>query len=157
MGASRAPLTRHRRRVRVATTGLGVGIGAGWFLTPPNDPMALSVFVAVTAAAFAVGALSDRALRNADLIDEELRASLDEGRMSRRRLEEANEQLRTSNAQVVATQVAFAHLLDVADDRTGGRLRMIVEDTGEELADMLFEKIGRDGDAGGDDDWQPAA
>lgn len=144
-GASRAPLTRHRRRVRVATTGFAACIGGAWVVATPDDPVGTSAFVAVTAAGIVLGALADRALRSADLLDDTLRATAEEARVTRDRLEAANATLQSRNAEVVATHVAVCHMLDLADDRTGGRLRMIVEDTSEELADMLFARIGNRG------------
>ena len=53
-GASRAPLTRHRRRVRIATGSLAATVGAAWVVAPPDDPLGISAFVGVTAAAIMV-------------------------------------------------------------------------------------------------------
>jgi hypothetical protein len=40
-------------------------------------------------------------------------------------------------------QIAFADLLNFADERTEGRMRELIEDTGQELAELLEEEIGQ--------------
>jgi hypothetical protein len=39
--------------------------------------------------------------------------------------------------------VAMADLLNLADERTEGRMRELIEDTGNDLAELLEEEMGR--------------
>jgi hypothetical protein len=56
-------------------------------------------------------------------------------------LVEANEELGRANVQIRAMYIAFADLLNLADERTNGRVRALIEDTGIELAELLAEQI----------------
>jgi hypothetical protein len=60
---------------------------------------------------------------------------------TRDELVEANEELGRANVQIRAMHIAFADLLNLADERTNGRVRALIEDTGIELAELLAEQI----------------
>jgi NADP-dependent 3-hydroxy acid dehydrogenase YdfG len=49
----------------------------------------------------------------------------------------ANERLRDENVRLRAMDVAFRELLNFADERSHGQLRILVEQAGEQLADWL--------------------
>ena len=53
----------------------------------------------------------------------------------------ANERLRDENIQLRAMDVAFRDLLNFADERSQGQLRILVEQAGEQLADWLDAAI----------------
>jgi hypothetical protein len=55
--------------------------------------------------------------------------------------ERARDELARANAEIEAIQIAFADLLNLADERTQGRIRELIEDAGQELADMLEEEL----------------
>ena len=56
---------------------------------------------------------------------------------------DANEDLARANLELRTMHVAMADLLNLADERTDGRMRELIEDTGSELAELLEEEIGR--------------
>ena len=62
---------------------------------------------------------------------------------ARDQLRDSNEELARANARVRAIQVAHAELLNLADERTEGRMRELIEETGDELADLLEEELAR--------------
>lgn len=62
---------------------------------------------------------------------------------ARDRLEESNEELARANARVQAIQIAHAELLNLADERTDGRMRGLIEETGSDLAEILAEELDR--------------
>jgi hypothetical protein len=53
----------------------------------------------------------------------------------------ANEELGHANVQLQAMHVAFAELLNLADERANGRMRALIEETGGELAELLEEQL----------------
>ena len=59
------------------------------------------------------------------------------------RLIVANEELLRANVQLRAMQIALADALNLADERTEGRMRALIEDTGEQLASMLEDQLKR--------------
>jgi hypothetical protein len=57
--------------------------------------------------------------------------------------ERAKDELARANAEIQAMQIAFADLLNLADERTEGRIRALIEDAGEDLAELLEEELPR--------------
>ena len=55
----------------------------------------------------------------------------------------ANRGLVRANLEMQTVQVAMADLLNLADERAGGRIRELVEDTGGELAELLEQELDR--------------
>jgi len=55
--------------------------------------------------------------------------------------ERARDELARANVEIQAMQIAFADLLNLTDERTEGRIRELIEDTGQELADLLEDEI----------------
>lgn len=60
-------------------------------------------------------------------------------------LADANEQLARTNVQIRAVHGAFEDLLELADERTNGRLRELIEEAGEDIARLLAQHRGRGG------------
>lgn len=59
----------------------------------------------------------------------------------------ANEELQRRNVELRALQLAVVRGLHVVDERTQGRLRDLVEETGDELAELVDEVLDdREGD-----------
>jgi hypothetical protein len=73
----------------------------------------------------------DRALVDAERFRDELSTAIEE--------------LARANVQIQAMHVAFADLLNLADERAEGRMRELIEDTGDELASLLEEQMERRG------------
>lgn len=57
----------------------------------------------------------------------------------------ANDQLRRENAGLRTRELAVAQGFDLVDERTQGRLRELVEETGAELAEIVDEALDRPG------------
>jgi hypothetical protein len=55
--------------------------------------------------------------------------------------ENARDELARANVEIQTIQIAFADLLNLADERTDGRIRELIEGTGQELAELLEEGI----------------
>jgi hypothetical protein len=55
--------------------------------------------------------------------------------------ENARDELARANVEIQTIQIAFADLLNLADERTDGRIRELIEATGHELAELLEEGI----------------
>jgi hypothetical protein len=49
----------------------------------------------------------------------------------------ANEELARTNLELRTTQLAMADVLNLADERTHGRMRELIEKTGGQLAELL--------------------
>jgi hypothetical protein len=101
--------------------------------------------VGLTAAAAIGLALALRAgesIRTAEAAYRRLDRSLAESERARDALVVANRELADANVQSRTMQVAFADLLNLADERTEGRMRELIEETGGELAAVLEEQLG---------------
>jgi hypothetical protein len=59
------------------------------------------------------------------------------------RLAEMNEQLAAANVEIRAVHEGFEDLLVLADERTGGGLRDLIEQTGDDLAGFFARYLGR--------------
>lgn len=55
----------------------------------------------------------------------------------------ANAELQRANVAIRAMHLAFAELLNLADERSHGQMRELIEDTGTELAQLLEEQLAR--------------
>jgi hypothetical protein len=67
--------------------------------------------------------------------------ALAETERARDELTLANDELGRANVGIRAMHIAFADLLNLADERTDGRMRALVEETGSELAELLEEQM----------------
>ena len=72
-----------------------------------------------------------------------LDAALAESERHRDQLAAANEELARTNLELRTVQVAMTDVLNLADERTHGRMRELIEDTGTELAQLLEEELER--------------
>ena len=57
------------------------------------------------------------------------------------RLSVENEELAGANVGLRAAQIAFAEVLNLANERSKGQMRTLVEETGEGLAEILAEQL----------------
>lgn len=139
MGArelSRLGLSVPRRRRRCCGVAGGALIAAG-LLALASERWSLWQALLVSVIAFGViFALYDggtRLRQRCDDLEERLAAAVRE----RDLLAFGNDELRRRNVELRTMHVAFADLLNLVDERTHGRVRDLVEDTGEDLALLL--------------------
>jgi hypothetical protein len=83
------------------------------------------------------------AIRSAENAYARLDRSLADVERARDELALTNEELARANARVRAMQITHAELLNLADERTHGRMRELIEETGSDLADLLEEELER--------------
>lgn len=81
------------------------------------------------------------AIRTAEGAYSRLDHALAETERTRDQLSVSNQELARANAHVQALHIAHADLLNLADERSHGRLRKLVEDTGSELAELLEDEL----------------
>jgi hypothetical protein len=82
-------------------------------------------------------------IRTAESAYERLDRELAGSERLRDELAAANHGLARANLEMQTLQVAMADLLNLADERAGGRIRELVEDTGGELAELLEQELDR--------------
>ncbi len=82
-------------------------------------------------------------IRTAETAYERLDQELAGSERLRDELAAANRGLARANLELQTLQVAMADLLNLADERAGGRIRELVEDTGGELAELLEQELDR--------------
>jgi hypothetical protein len=80
-------------------------------------------------------------IRTAEDAYSRLDRALSESEQTRDELASANEDLARVNMELRVMHTAFADLLNLADERSSGRMRELIEDTGDELAELLEEKM----------------
>jgi hypothetical protein len=97
-----------------------------------------SVWIGV---AMAVRARSS--IRTAEEAYGRLDSALADSERARDQLAAANEELARTNLELRTTQLAMADVLNFADDRTHGRMRELIENTGGELAELLEQELER--------------
>ena len=108
-----------------------------------SGPVAL---VGLLTSAVVGGAMALRAresIRTAEDAYSRLDRALADAEHARDELILANEELRKANVQLQAMQIALRDALNLADERTHGRMRELIEDVGGELADLLEEQLTR--------------
>jgi len=71
-------------------------------------------------------------------------AALADSERARDELGNANKDLARTNAQIQAVHIAYADLLNLTDERTRGRVRELIEDAGEDLAELLESEMKQD-------------
>ena len=96
---------------------------------------------AVIGAAMALRARDS--IRTAETAYERLDRELAGSERLRDELAAANHGLARANLEMQTLQLAMADLLNLADERAGGRIRELVEDTGGELAELLEQELDR--------------
>ena len=82
-------------------------------------------------------------IRTAETAYERLDRELAGSERLRDELAASNHGLARANLEMQTLQVAMADLLNLADERAGGRIRELVEDTGGELAELLEQELDR--------------
>jgi hypothetical protein len=125
---------------------LAAGLGvAGYGLLSGVRILALVGVGAALTIGIAMALRGRDAIRSAEDAYERLDKSLAETERARDERAVANEELGRANVQIRAMHVANAQLLNLADERADGRIRTLIEETGDDLAALLEEQLeGRD-------------
>jgi hypothetical protein len=106
-------------RLTVAFVGLSIALALGW----------------------ALALASGRSIRALEAAYLELDQALFVCEQRCDRLSFENEALADGNVELRAAQIAFAELLNLANERSNGQMRALVEETGAELAEILIEQL----------------
>jgi biopolymer transport protein ExbB/TolQ len=108
-------------------------------------PVTVIGVVGSVAIGIAMALRAREAIRTAERAYARLDRALAEAEHSRDQLVLANDELQRANVQMKAMQIALADALNLADERSHGRMRELIEETGEELAEILEEHMARRG------------
>jgi hypothetical protein len=119
-----------------------VGVACYGLLAEKRSLILTGLFASVSIG-IAMALRARDAIRTAEDAYTRLDEALSESERARDELAAANVALGRANLELRTTHVAFADLLNLADERTNGRLRELIEDTGGELADLLEEELRR--------------
>jgi biopolymer transport protein ExbB/TolQ len=80
-------------------------------------------------------------IRTAEAAYSRLDRALSESEQARDELAASNKDLARANLELQVMHTAFGDLLNLADERSSGRMRELIEDAGDELAELLEEKM----------------
>jgi hypothetical protein len=124
----------------LAALAMTLGVGAYGHVAGIRTVAAVG-FVASISVGVSMALRAREAFRNAEEGYARLDRALAEAERSGDNLAIVNEELRQANVQLRAMQIALADALNLADERSEGRLRELIEGTGEELAELLEEQL----------------
>jgi hypothetical protein len=133
-----------RSVVLLALAGFVLSVAVATYGTVEQSGLLIAtglVSSAVIGVAMAVRARDS--IRTAESAYERLDRELAGSERLRDELAAANHGLARANLEMQTLQVAMADLLNLADERAGGRIRELVEDTGGELAELLEQELDR--------------
>jgi hypothetical protein len=145
---TRTRIPRHpagsRAVLLVSLSALVLSVGVAWYgLLEGSGTLALVGLFAGVSIGVAMALRARDSIRTAEDAYTRLDHALAESERTRDQLSTANEDLARTNLELRTMHVAMADLLNLADERTEGRLRELIEDTGSELAELLEEEMGR--------------
>src|SRR5207237_4611178 len=103
--------------------------------------LALGGLAAGVAIGVAMTLRARAAIRSVEHAYRRLDAALVETEDARDELARANEELLHANAQIQAMNIAYGDVLNLADERSDGRMRALIEDTAGELVEFLEEQM----------------
>lgn len=121
--------------VSLGGAGFGFMRRIDW-LVVPGLAMSAALGLAITVHAY-------RSIGSAEAAYERLDTAMASSERLRDELLASNEELSRSNLELRTMHIAMADVLNLTDERTGGRLRELVEDTGRALAQLLDEELSR--------------
>ncbi len=126
------------------TVALTLALGVSCYgVLSRSQRVGLVGLIAGAAIGLALALRARESIRTAETAYRRLDLALAESERSHDALVLANEELADANVQSRAVQVAFASLLNMADERSHGRIRALIEETGGELAELLEEQLER--------------
>jgi len=146
--AMRSRIPQHaagsRSVLLVTLSGLLLTLGSALYAFVADKPAV--VLVGVVTGAWIGAAMAFRArssIRTAESAYDRLDEAHRDSERSRDELSIANQELARTNVELRTLHVAMADLLNLADERTHGRMRELIEETGGELAEMLEQELRR--------------
>jgi hypothetical protein len=140
--ARRSPSPGHRALLLGTLTAIGVALaGASYGVESDQESVAMLCLAAAAVLAVAMGIMAQTSIWAGRRTCEALDRALYRSERSREQLRVANERLQRRNAQLQALQLAVEDGFDWIDERTQGRLRELVEETGDELAALVDEAL----------------
>lgn len=102
-----------------------------------NGPVALVGVMTGVTVGIGMALRARSSIRTAESAYARLDRALSESERARDELAAANDDLARVNMELRVMHTAFADLLNLADERSSGRMRELIEDTGDELATLL--------------------
>jgi hypothetical protein len=126
--------------VNLGAIALTLGVAAYGATTNLHAVALVGVLASVTISV-AMVTRARRSLRTAELSSALLETVLAESERARTRLDVDNAKLQQANAGLRAIQLAVAQGFDLIDERTQGRLRKVVEESGDALAALVDETL----------------
>lgn len=125
------------RVLLVSLSGLLLSCGvAGYGLTIGSRGLAIAGLASCVAIGVAMAFRATDSITSAERAYVRLDRALAE-------TEKARDDLARANAEIRTIQIAYAEVLNLADERTEGRMRELIEDTGNELAAILEKEIAQ--------------
>jgi hypothetical protein len=134
------------RGVLLAAVGalvLTVGV-ASYGLLEDSRALTLIGLLASVSIGIAMAFRARDSIQTAERAYGRLDRALADAERARDELGDANEDLARANAQIQAVHIAYADLLNLTDERTRGRVRELIEDAGEDLAELLEGEMERE-------------
>lgn len=133
-----------RSGILLALAGLVLSIAVAMYGAVEGSGLLIATGLISSAVVGVAMALRARdSIRTAETAYERLDRKLAGSERLRDELAAANHGLAQANLEMQTLQVATADLLNLADERAGGRIRDLVEDTGGELAELLEQELDR--------------
>ena len=126
--------------VTLAAIALTLGVTTYGLMTDRREVALIAVLASVTIAVAMVIRARD-SLRSAELSSERLDSALTESERKRAELDVANARLQQTNASLQTIHLAVRQGFNLIDERTQGRLRELIEQTGDDLAALVDERI----------------
>jgi hypothetical protein len=131
-----------RSGVLLALAGLVVSIAVATYGAVEGSGLLIATGLISSAVIGVAMALRARdSIRTAEAAYERLDRELAGSERQRDELAAANDGLARANLEMQTLQIAMADLLNLADERAGGRIRELVEDTGGDLAELLEQEL----------------
>jgi hypothetical protein len=126
--------------VTLAAIALTLGVTTYGLMTDRREVALIAVLASVAIAVAMVIRARD-SLRSAELSSERLDIALTESERKRAELDVANVRLQQTNASLQTIHLAVRQGFNLIDERTEGRLRELIEQTGDDLAALVDERI----------------
>jgi hypothetical protein len=121
---------------------LALTLGVAFYgYSTENGPVAVVGVVTGVIVGIGMALRARSSIRTAESAYARLDRALSESERARDELAAANEDLARVNMELRVMHTAFADLLNLADERSSGRMRELIEDAGDDLAELLEEKM----------------
>jgi uncharacterized membrane protein YraQ (UPF0718 family) len=140
--ARRAPSPGPHALLLANLTAIGVVLAVATYgVEADQESVAIVCLAAAAVLAVAMGVIAQTSIWAGRRTCEALDRALFRSEGAREELRVANEMLQRRNAQLQTLQLAVEDGFDWIDERTQGRLRELVEETGDELAALVDEAL----------------